>query len=219
MPNGPAIAPEARQGKEGDVVEAVEKSRHFWAARANRNRERGVSLLHLPQEQGSDRVVIPVEEWRAATSKFEHALIGFVFGTKPFLGRMRGFAMVKWGDESVVKVSQLNDGIFMFKFGSEEKKAEVMSGGPWTFDNRPLIMKAWSEQEEYTCGSVDALPVWIRLPRLKAYLADTIILRRLCSRLGTPICTDRVTAEGSSYNYARVCVQIYADQDFMDYIE
>ncbi|KAL9683288.1 hypothetical protein QQ045_015108 [Rhodiola kirilowii] len=78
-----------------------------------------------------------------------------------------------------------------------------MSGGPWTFDNRSLILKPWSEQEEYTCGSVDALPVWIRLPRLKAHLADTIILSRLCSRLGTPICTDGVTAEGSSYNYAR----------------
>ncbi|KAL9683651.1 hypothetical protein QQ045_015476 [Rhodiola kirilowii] len=78
-----------------------------------------------------------------------------------------------------------------------------MSGGPWTFDNRSLILKPWSEQEEYTCGNVDALPVWIRLPRLKAHLADTIILSRLCSRLGTPICTDGVTAEGSSYNYAR----------------
>ncbi|KAL9673687.1 hypothetical protein QQ045_029948 [Rhodiola kirilowii] len=170
-------------------------------------------------EQGADRVVIPVEEWKAATSKFEFALVGFVFGSKPFLGRMKGFARVKWGDESVVRVSQLNEGIFLFKFHSEDKKAEVMSGGPWTFDNRPLILKPWSEHEEYTCGSGDALPVWIRLPRLKAHLADNIILSRLCSRFGTPLCTDGVTAEGSSYNYARVCVQIYADQEFMDYIE
>ncbi|KAL9677301.1 hypothetical protein QQ045_005529 [Rhodiola kirilowii] len=152
-------------------------------------------------------------------SKFEHALVGFVFGAKPFLGRMRGFVRGKWGDETVVRVSQLNEGIFLLKFNSEEKKDEVMSGGPWSFDNRPLILKPWSEEEEYTCGSVDALPVWIRLPRLKAHLADTIILSRLCSRLGTPICTDGVTAEGSNYNYARVCVQIYADQEFMDYIE
>ncbi|KAL9676187.1 hypothetical protein QQ045_004400 [Rhodiola kirilowii] len=132
---------------------------------------------------------------------------------------MRGFSRAKWGDEAVVKVSQLNEGIFLFKFVSDEKKAEVMCGGQWTFDNRPLILKPRSEEDEYKCGSVDALPVWIRLPRLKAHLADTIILSRLCSRLGTPICTDGVTAEGSSYNFARVCVEIYVDQEFMDHIE
>ncbi|KAL9680094.1 hypothetical protein QQ045_017970 [Rhodiola kirilowii] len=152
-------------------------------------------------------------------SKFELTLVGFVFGMKPYLGRMRGFARIKWGDESVVKVSQLNEGIFLFKFASEEKKAAILCGGPWTFDNQPLILKPWSEEEEYSRGSVDALPVWIRLPRLKAHLADTIILSRLCSRLGKPICTDGVTAQGSSYNFARVCVEIYADQEFMDYIE
>ncbi|KAL9689834.1 hypothetical protein QQ045_010224 [Rhodiola kirilowii] len=195
----------------------AERSKKFWETR--RNRECGVSLLHLPRELGADRVVIPTEEWEAATSKFELALVGYVFGTKPYLGRMRGFAKAKWGDESVVKVSQLNEGIFLFKFASGEKQAAVMSGGPWTFDNRPLILKPWSEEEEYKCGSVESLPVWIRLPRLKAHLADTIILSRLCSRLGKPICTDGVTADGSSYNFARVCVEIYADQEFLDCIE
>ncbi|KAL9679417.1 hypothetical protein QQ045_017277 [Rhodiola kirilowii] len=97
---------------------------------------------------------------------------------------MKGFTRVKWGDESVVKVSQLNEGIFLFKIVSEVKKMEVLSGGPWTFDNRPLILKPWSEEEEYKCGSVEALPVWIHLPRLKAHLADTIILSTLYSRLG-----------------------------------
>ncbi|KAL9675716.1 hypothetical protein QQ045_003922 [Rhodiola kirilowii] len=180
------------KGKKQIKTGAAEKSISFRAARAavNRNRERGVPLLHLPQIQGANQVVIPSEEWNAATSKFEHALVGFVFGTKPFLGRMRGFTRVKWGDETVVKVSQLNEEIFLFKFVAEEKKVEVLSGGPWTFDNRLLILKPWSEQEEYTCGSVDALLIWIHLPRLKAHLADTIILSRLCSRLD--LCSPRV---------------------------
>ncbi|CAM8962978.1 unnamed protein product [Rhodiola kirilowii] len=219
--SGNAAGSEGEKSKEQAGSGAAEKSKAFWAARSavTRNRERGVPLFHFPQTQGADRVVIPAEEWNVATSKFDHALVGFVFGTKPFLGRMKGFARVKWGDETVVRVSQLNEGIFLFKFLTEEKKAEVLCGRPWSFDNRPLILKPWSEQEEYTCGSVDALPVWIRLPRLKAHLVDSIILSRLCSRLGTPICTDGVTAEGSNFNYARVCVQIYADQDFMDCIE
>ncbi|KAL9665702.1 hypothetical protein QQ045_000021 [Rhodiola kirilowii] len=165
MASGSAVAQAEGKGKEKEGTGVTEQNKSLWATRVagSRNRERGAPLLHLPQEQGADRVVIPEEEWKATTSKFEHALVGFVFGSKPFLGRMRGIARVKWGDESAVKISQLNKGIFLFKFVSEVKKAEVM--------------------------------------------------------LGTPICTDGVTAEGSSYNYARVCVQIYADQEFMDHIE
>ncbi|KAL9684279.1 hypothetical protein QQ045_021714 [Rhodiola kirilowii] len=75
MTTGKTTAPEASKGKEVDGVGAAEKSKLFWAVRVNRNRERGVLLLHLPREQGMDRVVIPAEEWRAATSKFEHALM------------------------------------------------------------------------------------------------------------------------------------------------
>ncbi|CAM8957402.1 unnamed protein product [Rhodiola kirilowii] len=223
MASGPTIAQAQVEGKVKEIegTGVAERNKTFWAARVagSRNRERGTHLIHLPQEQGADRIVIPEEEWKAATSKFEQALVGFVFGSKPFLGRMKGFARAKWGDETVVKVSQLNEGIFLFEFVSEVNKTEVLSGGPWTFDNRPMILKSWSEEEEYKCGSVEALPVWIRLPRLKAHLADTIILSRLCSRIGTPICTDGVTADGSSYNYAGVCVQIHADQELMDRIE
>ncbi|KAL9663301.1 hypothetical protein QQ045_028141 [Rhodiola kirilowii] len=98
---------------------------------------------------------------------------------KPFLGRVKGFARSKWGDESV----------------------------------------QWSEDEEYKCGSIEALPVWVRLPGMKAHLADSSILSLLCSRIGRPICTDGVTAQGSSYNYARVCVEVFAELELEETIE
>ncbi|KAL9675962.1 hypothetical protein QQ045_004171 [Rhodiola kirilowii] len=169
--------------------------------------------------QASDIVTIPRETWEGATNKFKFALVGFVFGVKPFLGRVRGFARSKWGDESVVSVSQLNEGIFLLNFKTEEMMVRAISGGPWTFDNRPFILKQWAEDEDYKCGSIDALPVWIRLPGIKAHLADPSILGMLCSKLGRPICTDGITGEGLSYNYARVCVEVYAEVDFQDVIE
>ncbi|KAL9686817.1 hypothetical protein QQ045_031210 [Rhodiola kirilowii] len=119
----------------------------------------------------------------------------------------------------MVKVSQLNEGIFLLNFASEEKKLEVLSGGPWTFDNRPFIVKPWSEIEEYKYGSIDALPVWVRLHGIKAHIADPSILSILCLRLGKPICTDGVTADGMIYNYSRICVEVYDDVELQDSIE
>ncbi|CAM8962998.1 unnamed protein product [Rhodiola kirilowii] len=45
-------------------------------------------------------------------------------------------------------------------FGWEEKMLDVLSGGSWTFDNRPFILKTWSEIEDYKFDSVASLPVW-----------------------------------------------------------
>ncbi|KAL9664181.1 hypothetical protein QQ045_019579 [Rhodiola kirilowii] len=169
--------------------------------------------------QGADTVVIPTEVWEDATNGFKYALVGFVFCSNPFLGRVKRFARANWGDESGVRVSQLNDGIFMLNFTSEEKMCAALLRGTWTFDNRPFILKQWAEDEEYKCGSVEALPVLIRLPEIKAHLADSRILSMLCSRIRKPICTNKVTADGSSYNYARVCVEVYAEVGLQDSIQ
>lgn len=120
-----------------------------------------------------------MEDWSAATSKFENALVGFVFGSNPPLGKIMSFVRAKWGGEEKVQVALLNEGIYLLNFKSKELRNTVLLGNPWTFDNRPFIVKPWSETEEYKCGSVHSLPVWIRLPGIKAHLSDPKILSRL----------------------------------------
>lgn len=69
---------------------------------------------------------IPMEDWRAATSKFGNALVGFVFGSNPPLGKVRGFVRSKWGGEDVVHVALLSEGIYLMNFKSEEKKNQAL---------------------------------------------------------------------------------------------
>ncbi|CAM8967064.1 unnamed protein product [Rhodiola kirilowii] len=90
------------------------------------------------------------------------------------------------------------------------------------FDNRPLILKPWSKSVRTTnVAALSHFPcgLWVRLPGIKAHIADVRILSLLFSRLEKPICTDGVTADGLSYNYARVCVEVYADVELQDVIE
>ncbi|KAL9685136.1 hypothetical protein QQ045_022583 [Rhodiola kirilowii] len=199
----------------------ADRSKNFWAAKTqtSRNRERGAPMDFYAQVQGVDQVFIPTDEWESATTKFTNALVRFVFGSKPFLGRMRGYIKAKWGDESILKVSFLNADIFLLNFTNEQRKMEILFGGPWIFDNCPFILQQWSEHEDYKCGSVKALPVWVRLPGLKAHVSDLKILSRICSKLGKLICIDGITVDGSSYGYARVCVEVFRDVELTDKIE
>ncbi|KAL9668979.1 hypothetical protein QQ045_006520 [Rhodiola kirilowii] len=132
-------------------------------------------------------------------------LNGFNFNR--FVVDSQGRVINTWADI----INRANLGIFLLNFSSEETKLEVLYG--------PFILKAWSEDEDYKCGSVLALPVWARLYRIMAHIADPRILSLLCSCLGKTICTDGVTADDLSYNFARVCVEVYADAELKDYIE
>ncbi|KAL9671262.1 hypothetical protein QQ045_008830 [Rhodiola kirilowii] len=77
------------------------------------------------------------------------------------------------------------------------------------------IVKEWSEQEDYKFDSAASLPIWVRLPNIKAHMLDPRILSRICSKLGRPICTDGVIVDGSSYSFARVCVEVFGEVELM----
>lgn len=215
------VAPATSVWMENADPDLQSKSQNFWATKSkvSHNMDFGPTVPFFPLEQGSDLVNLPLDVWNEATGIYENALVGFVFGVKPYLGKLKAFARSKWGVSNVLDVSPMSNGFFLFKFADAGTKKDVLLGGPWSFDKRPLILQEWSPYESYKCGSVAALPVWIRLPEIKAHLTDITILGLLCSGIGKPICTDNITAQGSRLNYARVCVEISDETDFVNEID
>ncbi|KAL9691865.1 hypothetical protein QQ045_012292 [Rhodiola kirilowii] len=138
------------------------------------------------------------------------SLVGWIFGAKPVLGRLKGFIRSKWGDENMVSVSELKPGIFIFKFAQEEDCNRILALGPWSFDNRPLVLKPWSLDENYELESVTALPVWVRFPGLNLHMRNEEILSMIASTIGKPIRTDDFTVGSEKLSYARVLIEVYA---------
>ncbi|KAL9665745.1 hypothetical protein QQ045_000065 [Rhodiola kirilowii] len=134
-------------------------------------------------------------------------LVGWIFGPKPILGKLKGFIRSKRGDERVVSISELKPGIFVFKFFKEEEFKKILALGPWYFDNRPLILKPWSPDENYELESVTSLPIWVRFPALNLHMKSEEILRMLVSTIGKPIHTDAFTASNKKLSYARVLLE------------
>ncbi|KAL9664729.1 hypothetical protein QQ045_020136 [Rhodiola kirilowii] len=137
------------------------------------------------------------------------SLVGWIFGAKPVFGRLKGFVRSKWGDENMVSVSELKLVIFIFKFAKEEDCNRVFAMGPWSFDNRPLIIKPWSPDENYELESVTALPVWVRFPGLNMHMHNEEILSMIASTIGKPIRTDDFTAGSEKLSYARVLIEVF----------
>uniref|UniRef100_A0A5B7BSW9 DUF4283 domain-containing protein n=1 Tax=Davidia involucrata TaxID=16924 RepID=A0A5B7BSW9_DAVIN len=107
-----------------------------------------------------------------------------------------------------IRVFLLKAGVFEFDFEREESKIQVMEMGPWSFDNKPLVLRPWSYDLDIEKEEIDSVPVWIRLPGLKLHMWSTKALSRIARKLGLPLFSDKLTANLSRLAYARICVEI-----------
>ncbi|KAL9668371.1 hypothetical protein QQ045_002752 [Rhodiola kirilowii] len=211
--------------EEGEVVPETlgqqgksfgEKAVEFWQKKneVNRSAEAGIDLSFNAVALGAERVHIPVESWASLAADWEWSLVGIVFGSKPLLGRMQSFIKVKWGGNFAIQVSQLKPGIFLFKFSFGLDRDRILDLGPWTFDNRPLVLKHWSPDENYSLESVASLPVWVRFAGLAPHLRRADTLSLIASTVGRLLRIDGFTARNEKLMYARVLIEVFATNEF-----
>ncbi|KAL9679552.1 hypothetical protein QQ045_017417 [Rhodiola kirilowii] len=207
------LASEVLRRQPGRVY--VERAKEFWQVKAAANRASGAGkeLSFHPTLLAANEIVVSEEVWRRTASDWMFSLVGWIFGAKPVLGRLKGFIRSKWGDENMVRVSELKSGIFIFKFEQEDDFNRILALGPWSFDNRPLVIKPWSPDENYELESVTALLVWVRFPGLNLHMRNEEILSKIASTIGKPIRTDGFTAGSDKLAFARVLIEIYAEHE------
>ncbi|CAM8937480.1 unnamed protein product [Rhodiola kirilowii] len=113
--------------------------------------------------------------------------------------------------EDVLRKSALE---WMFTlFAKEEDSNRILNLGPWSFDNRSLVLKPWSPDENYELESVTALPIWVRFPGLNLHMRCEEILSMIASTVGKPLRTDGFTATSEKLYYARVLIEVYASKE------
>lgn len=74
------------------------------------------------------------------------ALVVYVLGINPPFCVMGGYFIRKWGRYDGMKVYLLKFGVYIVEFKDVETRIEIIEAGPWSFDNRPLIVKLRSAE-------------------------------------------------------------------------
>lgn len=102
-----------------------------------------MKLRFILQQIGSNRIVLYDEERNAGIKRWENSLVGFVLGLKPPLIKVKCFAEAQWGSMGLKSVYKLKDGVFMFKFNSEDEMMEVIDK-TWHYFEVHFILQIWS---------------------------------------------------------------------------
>ncbi|XP_043714486.1 uncharacterized protein LOC122662844 [Telopea speciosissima] len=146
----------------------------------------------------------------AERDRWESTLVGYVFGPRPSFTAMKRFTAEKWGHVGAVEVFGLESGIFIFDFQRIELSNQILDEGPWTFGNRPLIIRHWTLDILLTRKEEHQLPLWVRLYGLNLHFWGTQALGKIASVLGKPICVDRRTSQRERLSFACFWVLVKA---------
>ena len=73
--------------------------------------------------------------------RWKKALIVYVLEAKPPFYVMRNFIDKKWRRCGKMKIFLLKTGVYVVEFIDAKMRVKNLEVGPWSFDNRPLIVK------------------------------------------------------------------------------
>ncbi|KAK2989361.1 hypothetical protein RJ640_003043 [Escallonia rubra] len=168
-----------------------------------------------PQDiEGQIGVQFSMEDIESGVNQWRNAVVVYTFGSRPPTHVMQRVLERRWGTYSSIAVSLLKPGIFLVKLDNADSHARIREKGPWSFDNKPMIVKPWSQDLSLEKIGLQAVPVWVKLPHLPLQFWSNTMLSKISSTLGKPLFTDRMTAYGERLMYARVCVEMDVESTF-----
>ncbi|XP_060177930.1 uncharacterized protein LOC132607872 [Lycium barbarum] len=175
-----------------------------------------------------DQLIVGIEEEYTSTEieYWKNVVVCYVLGAHPPFSVLNGYIQRQWGKLGISKIAMLKNGIVLVRFDSVEGKNEVLQGGVYHFDNKPLIVKAWnpdmeklgtltwSSQErnytQYPYGS--NCQDWI----FKYWNAKG--LSKIGSLVGKPLMVDKNTEKKLGLNFAKLLVEVKIGSKLPDVI-
>lgn len=166
IPN-PRVQPESPKEIEQGKDELEGKK---WSSLFAKNRERSLqcSLRYVPPllSNGVKVAKFHHAEICSMKSQWEFAIVGSVYGLIPHFHVIEAFALNRWKGLGLRSVHKMTKNVFLFNFGDASSQRKVLEGGPYTFNERPLLFKARQPLMSFDLCAVQKVPVWVRLPLL-----------------------------------------------------
>ncbi|XP_056689965.1 uncharacterized protein [Spinacia oleracea] len=181
---------------------------------------KGVSLQFVAPVVKDGKKVAQLQKFEvdAMTRKWISALVLYVVGDTPTIASIKRYITANWTHVGTPNVFLHDDGYFIIQFDSVDDRNTIMSGGPYTFFNKPMIIKPWSSEFNFYEEVLRVIPLWVRLPNLPLNCWSSDSLSRIASLLGVPVCADDCTSRQQRVSFARILVEMDVTAVLPDHI-
>ncbi|KAJ8419826.1 hypothetical protein Cgig2_029726 [Carnegiea gigantea] len=190
-----------------------------YAAMADPDEGASLNFVHSPMVNGVKCAKIEPQDVQSEIDYWKSTVLCSVIGANPPLEVLEGFVRRIWQACEINKVCLVRKGVFLVRFQNLNDQFTVVQRGVYFFDNKPFIVKPWSEDMDLNIENLVSLPVWVRFPDLDVKYWGPESLSKLGSVLGVPIKTDKFTKDKALLRYARLFIEMQLQDSFPDFID
>lgn len=113
-----------------------------------------------------------------------------------------------WGMKEELRIVEVGENLFHFRFAEEEGMRRVLAGGPWNFDDHILLLKQWKEGMMEGDITFESFDVWVQLHGLPfEYIGDEVG-RAIGGRIGELLEVDNRVEGGEQGRFIRIMVRL-----------
>ncbi|KAH0761348.1 hypothetical protein KY290_017421 [Solanum tuberosum] len=122
---------------------------------------KGLALAYKPPHQRDGKTVVKLttEDIKATDSCWFTTLIGYVPGDAPYEKSMDKYVTAMWNFVKKPQNIYHTDGYYIFQFASIEEGTEVVQAGPYTYHNKPFILKPLVVDFVFDTESITTVPL------------------------------------------------------------
>ncbi|XP_021852705.2 uncharacterized protein [Spinacia oleracea] len=166
-----------------------------------------------------DYVTIDLEDIQEEIDYWNSAVMCYVVGANPPIHVMEGFVRRIWRNMGVDKVVLRAKGVFLVRFTTMEKRDAVLKLNRPFFDSKPVVLKPWTQDMDFTKEDLRSVPIWVKLHRLGFMYWGERSLSKIVGKIGVLQKVDSATAKRDKLQFARVQVEVLVEQEFPDVIK
>ncbi|XP_059294544.1 uncharacterized protein LOC132047529 [Lycium ferocissimum] len=171
-------------------------------------------LNYIPSQviNGQPVVQLAKDAYEKEVEKWKCAMIAYFIGDTPGYNMMRHYMNQNWSTAANPDLYLHDDGYYVIKFQSIEDMHEIFYSGPYTINNRPIILKPWTSDFDFTKEYPTEIPLWVTFPKLPMSCWDIENLSRIASAIGVPVYADECTTKQTRISYARMLIEVNVTQ-------
>ncbi|XP_074293179.1 uncharacterized protein LOC141620131 [Silene latifolia] len=174
------------------------------------------SKISEPSSSSKDLLQLTIDDVASEVKYWETAVVCYVLGGNPPWELLQGFVQKLWGVYKFDKILFFPNGVFLVRFPTLECQNLVLQQGFPMFDNKPLVVKPWTEDCTFQKERVNHVPIWLRLCGLPLKFWGKSSLEKLAGLLGKFLKRDAATKNKTRLGYARLLVEVEVGQEFPD---
>ncbi|CAI9288727.1 unnamed protein product [Lactuca saligna] len=148
-------------------------------------------------------VEMPICDILKGCSPFKTTLYGYFIDKHVNFFNVNKFAHNTWKKHGLEEVMVNDEGIYFFRFSTEQGMISVLEGGVWMIFDSALVVRRWTTGVSSAKDQHDKVPVWVKIYNVPLEYWNGTGLSHIAWEIGKPLDVDAHTAKMCQEHWGR----------------